>query len=296
MSNFHFTLWYFYRFIEEYSKAQVKIWAITTTNEPINGIVPFAPFNSLGWLPSQMARWVANNLGPTIKNSRFNDTLILAVDDQRYLLHFYMMGMEREDPKALDYIDGIAIHYYGNFVPPAILTALQNRYPDKILLSTEACEAAMPWDINRHKVLLGSWTRARRYITSILEDLNNDVVGWIDWNLCLDAGGGPNWADNFVDAPIIVFPENDEFVKQPMYYAMGHFSKFIPRGSRRILVGRTSLFQLEHLAVMTPQGNIVMVIQNRFFREMNVRIRINLKLLAFVMEPRSVKTIEINMN
>lgn len=54
MSNFHFTLWYFYRFIEEYSKAQVKIWAITTTNEPINGIVPFAPFNSLGWLPSQM--------------------------------------------------------------------------------------------------------------------------------------------------------------------------------------------------------------------------------------------------
>lgn len=51
-----------------------------------------------------------------------------------------MLQMEREDPKALDYIDGIAIHYYGNFVPPAILTALQNRYPDKILLSTEACE------------------------------------------------------------------------------------------------------------------------------------------------------------
>ncbi|XP_028157457.1 lysosomal acid glucosylceramidase-like [Ostrinia furnacalis] len=285
---------YHIRFLEEYEKAGVKFWAITTTNEPINGIVPLAPFNSLGWLPSQMARWVANNLGPTLRNSRFNETLLLAVDDQRYLLHFYMVGIEREDPRALDYIDGIAIHYYGNFFPPAILRNLQNRYPDKMLLSTEACEGPMPWDLE--KVELGSWRRARRYITSILEDLNHDVVGWIDWNLCLDPTGGPNWANNFVDAPILVYAENDEFVKQPMYYAMGHFSKFIPRGSRRILVSRSSIFQLEHLAVMTPQGNMVMVIQNRFHREMNVNVQINTRLLAFRMEPRSVKTIEINLN
>lgn len=48
--------------------------------------------------------------------------------------------MERADPKSIEYIDGIAIHYYGNFFPGAILTRLQNQYPDKILLSTEACE------------------------------------------------------------------------------------------------------------------------------------------------------------
>lgn len=89
------------------------------------------------------------------------------------------------------------------------------------------------------------------------------MVGWIDWNLCLSPTGGPNWANNFVDAPILVFAEQDEFIKQPMYYAMGHFSKFIPRGSRRILVSRSSLIGLEHLAVLTPKGNVVMVIQNR---------------------------------
>lgn len=37
--------------MEEYEKANVKIWALTTTNEPINGIVPFVDFNSLGWFP-----------------------------------------------------------------------------------------------------------------------------------------------------------------------------------------------------------------------------------------------------
>ncbi|KOB64974.1 Glucosylceramidase, partial [Operophtera brumata] len=138
--------------------------------------------------------------------------------------------MEREDPKSIEYLDGIAIHYYGNFFPAQILTQLHQRYPNKILLSTEACP--MPWDAER--VEIGSWARARKYTTSILQDLNNFVVGWIDWNLCLDPTGGPNWADNFVDAPILVYGDRDEFIKQPMYYAMGHFAKFIQRGSRRI--------------------------------------------------------------
>lgn len=96
------------------------------------------------------------------------------------------------------------------------------------------------------------------------QDLNHFVVGWIDWNLCLDPTGGPNWADNFVDAPILVYGDKDEFIKQPMFYAMGHFAKFIPRGSRRIRVSRRSLISLENVAVLKPNRNIVMVLQNRW--------------------------------
>ena len=36
-------------------------------------------------------------------------------------------------------------------------------------------------------------------------------------------GAGPNWANNFVDAPIIVNRDTDEFYKQPMYYSLAHF-------------------------------------------------------------------------
>lgn len=50
--------------------------------------------------------------------------------------------------------------------------------------------------------------------------MNHGVAGWIDWNLALDENGGPNWIKNFVDAPIIVNPERDEFFKQPLFYAM----------------------------------------------------------------------------
>jgi glucosylceramidase len=98
------------------------------------------------------------------------------------------------------------------------------------------------------------------------QDLNHSVVGWIDWNLCLNAQGGPNWALNFVDSTIIVFPEKQEFVKQPMFYALGHFSKFIPRGSRRIAVTEKKPLlysSIDNVAFLTPSNTIVAVLYNK---------------------------------
>lgn len=80
-------------------------------------------------------------------------------------------------------------------------------------------------------VFVGRWERAESYANDILDDLRHSVSGWVDWNLCLDLIGGPNWAKNFVDSPVIVDKAKQTFYKQPMYYAMGHFTKFIPRGS-----------------------------------------------------------------
>ncbi|KAF8357322.1 hypothetical protein PRIPAC_92317, partial [Pristionchus pacificus] len=81
---------------------------------------------------------------------------------------------------------------------------------------------------------LGFFFRAERYAHSIIEDLDNWVAGWVDWNMALDTQGGFTWAGNYVDAPIVV--DGEEFYKQPMYYAMAHFSKFLKPGSRRAAV------------------------------------------------------------
>ncbi|CAK1551990.1 unnamed protein product [Leptosia nina] len=285
---------YHIKFMELYEQAEIEIWALTTTNEPINGIVPFVTFNSIGWFPAELGRWVGQNLGPTLRSSRFNKTLIFAVDDQRYLLHLYLLGMEAADRDSIKYTDGIAVHYYGNFAPPLLLDDLHTRY-NKVIIATEACEGPMPWDIMRVKI--GSWERAYRYTKNIMEDLNHYVAGWIDWNLCLDEKGGPNWANNFVDAPILVYPERDEFIKQPMFYAMGHFSKFIPRGSRRIssTYPFLDLGRIPNIAFITPGGNIVVVLQNTNTFNMDVRINIDaLRHVQVTVESESIKTIEIN--
>lgn len=85
----------------------------------------------------------------------------------------------------------------------------------------------------------------------------------MDWNLVLDESGGPNWAGNVVDAAVIVNKTSDEFYKQPMFYAIGHFSKFVPRGSWRVsLTGGTR--SVKAIAFHTPQDLIVIVFLNKY--------------------------------
>ena len=65
------------------------------------------------------------------------------------------------------------------------------------------------------------------YSQDIITNLNQYYAGWTDWNMVLDKTGGPNWAGNRHDAPIIIDAQNNVFYKNPMFYHMGHFSKFL---------------------------------------------------------------------
>lgn len=53
------------------------------------------------------------------------------------------------------------------------------------------------------------------------------------WNMFLNPDGGPNLQMS-QEAPIIINATSDEFYKQPFYYGLGHFSKFMYPDSVRI--------------------------------------------------------------
>jgi len=90
------------------------------------------------------------------------------------------------------------------------------------------------------------------------------MVGWIDWNIALNEHGAPNWAKNYVDSPIIVMPQTDEFYKQPMFYTISHFSQFVPRDSYRILsMGLEDKPNIKTIAFLTPEQHIVVVVVNK---------------------------------
>nr|CAD7420397.1 unnamed protein product [Timema poppensis] len=127
-----------------------------------------------------------------------------------------------------------------------------------------------PWEFT--KVDLGSWTRGEAYMEDIIQDMNHWVSGWVDWNLALDLTGGPNWARNFVDAAVIVNATADEFYKQPMFYALGHFSKFVPEGSVRVQVNLSTNTGIQAVAFRTPSDCLVIVFYNRYNRDIPVTI------------------------
>ena len=90
--------------------------------------------------------------------------------------------------------------------------------------------------------------------------------------MALDMQGGPNWVRNFVDAPLIVNPDKREYYRQPSYYAMAHFSKFLPPGSVRIdtpLINKNNN-NCKIAAFRTPNGSTVVIAVNTEDVEINL--------------------------
>ncbi|GMR48554.1 hypothetical protein PMAYCL1PPCAC_18749 [Pristionchus mayeri] len=282
---------YYVRFFEEYLSHGIPFWATTVQNEPTSGALPDYGWQTMYWNSTGERTFVANHLGPALAASKAaKNLMIIALDDNRFWLPMWANEVY-SDPVASSFISGVGIHWYLDLISPASkLTATHNAHPDKLILATEACAGS-----NRphHSPAFGEWSRAEGYARSIIEDLNNFVAGWTDWNIALDTEGGPTWAKNFVDSPIIVNSTADEFLKQPMHYALTHFSRFLRPGSKRV---QSSTVDIDDVRVMHTafvfDGQRILNILNTVDTEYDIVIEeasgisINVKIA-----PKSVTTV-----
>ena len=110
----------------------------------------------------------------------------------------------------------------------AVCMVIKESYPDKKLLFTEGCNEG--FDSKKYQY----WPNAERYGHSIINDFNNGTVGWTDWNILLNENGGPNHVENYCFAPIHANITADSLIYPPSYYYLGHFSKFITPGVKRV--------------------------------------------------------------
>lgn len=264
-----------FRFLDAYKELGIDFWGLTTGNEPIDGLFPDFPFNCMAFTPESQRGFVKLDLGPVLSAAGYgSDKLkLMIMDDSRMLLPIWANEVLK-DANASKYISGIAFHWYQNGLAPAsLLDFTHDFHPDMFLLASEACEGYEFYATD--KVILGSWERAESYALDIIQDLSHWTTAWIDWNLALDLQGGPNWAKNFVDSPIIVNATSDEFYKQPMYYALGHFSKFLPPGSRRIAMSSSSWWfsDAASIAFLTPDDELVVIVLNKHNYPITVTIK-----------------------
>lgn len=254
---------YIIRFLDEYAKHNVTFWGLSGQNEPLFGNLDrfIQIINNVLFSVTDLREFIVKDLGPMLAEAGYGDLQLMAFDDMPIFLPFYLRDLVPDASADIHkYVSGLAIHYYfNNFINYEMLTKIHRRFPNLFLLSTEACEGVL----DTQKVKLGSWDRAENYALDILQGLQHWTSGWIDWNLALDVDGGPNWCNNMVDSPIIVDADKDVFYKQPMFYILAHFSKFLPAGSQvvnlKFVCPEDDLYAI---AAVTPGNNTVVIILN----------------------------------
>ncbi|CAG2172772.1 unnamed protein product, partial [Oppiella nova] len=286
---------YIVKFLDSYKASGVPIWGITVDNEPNAALLePDFSWNSLSFTPELERDFIKKDLGPTLEAAGYegrnslsftpelerdfikkdlgptleaagygvNTTQLMICDDQRDWVHTWANTIYT-DKDAAKYVSGLAFHWYTNILNPENaqnLDVVHNTDPSKFILATEACE--MYFGKEQH-VYLGSWQTFDRYAKDIIIDLNHWTSGWVDWNMALDTEGGPNWAKNFVDAPVIVNATSQEYYKNPIFYAMGHYSKFLTPGSQRVFqTQEPSVDTLLSTTFVRPDGGTVVIALN----------------------------------
>jgi len=240
---------YFVKFINAYQQQGIPIWGLTVQNEPM----AVQRWESCIFTGQEERDFVKNHLGPVLEQAGLKDKKIIIWDHNRNPLYQRAQAV-LDDAAAARYVWGVGYHWYvGDHFDN--VKQVQEAYPNIHLLFTEGCHG--PFDTRQ----LQDWVWGETYAKSIIEDFNNGVVGWTDWNVLLDERGGPNHVNNFCFAPIHADTRTGKLVYMNSFYYIGHFSKFVRPGAKRIISNSTS-DDLLTTAFLNPNGEIAVVVMN----------------------------------
>src|SRR5258708_27964911 len=245
---------YYVAFINAYEKAGNPIWGLTLQNEPL----AVQKWESCVFSAEDERDFVRDHLGPTLEKNGLSQKKLIVWDHNRTWMYQRAQVM-LDDPAAAKYVWGVGFHWYveDGFNNTRLV---KEAYPTTHLLFTEGCN----YPYEREK--LGDWNWGEIYGRSMINDLNNGAEGWTDWNILLDGQGGPNHVANYCYAPVHADTKTGELLYMNSFYYIGHFSKFIRPGAKRVVSSSTTDI-LATTAFRNTDGSIAVVVMNSTEKE-----------------------------
>lgn len=274
---------YFTKFIKAYRNAGVPVWGITIQNEPMAK----QRWESCIYTAEEERDFLKNHLGPVMTKEGLSDIKIIVWDHNRDLM-YQRAQTYFNDPQTAKYIWGLGFHWYEDWSGGTPMydnvRRVHEAFPDKNIFFTEGC--AESFDVNRYN----AWSLGEEYARSMITDFNNGMVGFTDWNILLDETGGPNHVQNFCFAPIHGDTKTGKLVYTNAYYYIGHFSKFIRPGAKRI-AATASRSQLLTTAFKNSDGKVVVIVMNQGNIKTPYYLWINGKAAEITALPHSISTL-----
>ena len=276
---------YFTKFIKSYEKEGVPVWGISIQNEPMAKQI----WESCIYSSEDERDFLKTNLGPVMEKEGLGDKKIIVWDHNRDLI-VQRAEVIFDDPVASRYAWGMGFHWYENWSGGDKMYGnvgmVHELFPAKHLIFTEGTPAS--FNPERY----GSWRLGEAYGESMIMDFNNWTEAWTDWNILLDETGGPNHVGNYCFAPVHADTKTGELIYTNSYYYIGHFSKFIHPGAKRILTS-ASRSQLLTTGFINEDGSVAIVVMNKTNRKTVYNLNIRGASAEITSLPHSIQTLVI---
>lgn len=246
---------YFVKFIKAYEGQGIPVWGLTVQNEPM----ATQKWESCIFTAEEERDFIKGYLGPTLHKSGLASKKLIAWDHNRDQI-YQRASVILKDPEASKYVWGIGYHWYETWTGSDMLfnnvKLVHEAFPDKQLMLTEGCVEKFNLDS------VSRWDLGERYGYSLINDFNSGVTAWTDWNMLLDDKGGPNHVGNFCFAPLHADTKTGKLIYTNSYYYLGHFSKFVRPGARRV-ASSSNRDKLITTAFMNTDGKLAVIVMNK---------------------------------
>lgn len=262
---------YYAKYVKAYRTEGIEISAITIQNEPIAG----TPWETCYYSPEDERDFIEKYLIKALDEEGLSDLKIIIWDHNK----------ERVYDRAKKVLSSAAVnervwavghHWYSGDHYDGL--RLVDEVLKKPLICTEFC-GTISDDI---------YEVAERYGKEICENFNNFDIASCDWNILLSQNGGPyhdrsektksipgvvhDDIEGGCYAPILYDDAKKKMIVTPIYYYIGHFSKFVRRGAKRLAVTKYT-DKLHVTAFENPDKSKVMIIVNEGDIELPAVIR-----------------------
>ncbi len=277
---------YYAKYIKVMAQEGVKISAISIQNEPI----AIQTWESCYYSPEDECKFIDKYLISAFDAEGLSDIKIIIWDHNKERVYDRakrILSNERVNKRVW----AVSHHWYSGDHFEGL--RLVHEQLNKPLICGEFC-GPITEDVNE---------LAEKYGIEICENFNNFEIASCDWNLLLDQNGGPyhnrtaktagDLFENKEDgcyAPILYDTDKKELIVTPIYYYIGHFSKYVKRGAVRVATTKHSK-DLYTCAFINPDGGKVCVVINTSEKEQFAILRYECGCTKNIMKPHSIITL-----
>lgn len=280
---------YFAKYIKAYKECNINISAVTVQNEPNAS----QTWESCYYSAEDERDFIKNHLIPVFNEEGLNDIKIIIWDHNKERVYDRAKTI-LADPVTNERVWAVGHHWYSGDHYNAL--SLVKERLNKPNICTEFCASMKNTDV---------LTLAEKYAKNMSENFNNYMIASCDWNILLSSLGGPyhnrtaesvsvdgqvyESKDGGCYAPVLYDKTEKKLIYTPIYYYIGHFSKFIKRGAKRLGVTKYSE-NFYFSAFCNPDGEIVAVALNPTESDMTVNLRLDGICTKTVLKAHSIAT------